>query len=61
MVRDSRIKDDVLIQRLGQMVKENAELEPRVNELMDDYNRVVNQLREAKEHKEEHPIIQTFC
>lgn len=61
MVRDSRIKDDVLIQRLGQMVKENAELEQRVNQLTDDYNRVVNQLREAKERKEEHPIIQTFC
>lgn len=61
MVRDSRIKDDVLIQRLGQMVKENAELEQRVNELMDDNNRVVNQLREAKERKEEHPIIRTFC
>ena len=61
MVRDSRIKDDVLIQRLGQMVKENAELEQRVNELVDDYNRVVNQLREAKERKEEHPIIRTFC
>ena len=61
MVRDSRIKDDVLIQRLGQMVKENAELEQRVNELVDDYNRGVNQLCEAKERKEEHPIIQTFC
>lgn len=61
MVRDSRNKDDLLIQRLGQMVKENAELEQRVNELMDDYNRVENQLREAKERKEEHPIIQTFC
>ena len=61
MVRDSRIKDDVLIQRLGQMVKENAELEQRVNQLTDDYNRVVNQLREAKERKEEHPIIWTFC
>lgn len=33
-----------LIQRLGEMVKENVELEQRVHELMDDYNRVVKQL-----------------
>lgn len=61
MVKETRSTEGALVWRLGQMVKENAELEQRVNELMDDYNRVVNQLREAKERKKEHPIIQTFC
>lgn len=60
MVRDSRIKDDVLIWRLGQMAKENAVLEQRVDELVGDYNRVVHKLREAKERKDEHPVRQTL-
>lgn len=42
-------KDDktfhALIQRLGEMVKENVELAQRVHELTDDYNRVVKQLQ----------------
>ena len=42
-------KDDktfhALIQRLGEMVKENVELAQRVHELIDDYNRVVKQLQ----------------
>lgn len=34
-----------LIQRLGEMVKENVELEQRVHQLMDDYNHVARKLR----------------
>lgn len=34
-----------LIQRLGEMVKENVELEQRVHQLMDEYNRVARKLR----------------
>lgn len=60
MVRDSRIKDDVLIRRLGQMAKENAEMEQRVDELVNDYNRVVHKLREAEKRKDEHPVRQTL-
>ena len=35
---------DALIWRLGQMVKENVELEQRVHQLVGDYNRVAKQL-----------------
>lgn len=42
-------KDDktfhALIQRFGEMVRENVELAQRVHELIDDYNRVVKQLQ----------------
>lgn len=37
---------NALIRRLGEMVKENVELEQRVHQLMSDYNRVVKQANE---------------
>lgn len=40
---------DALIRRLGEMVKENVELEQRVHQLMDDYNRVAEQVNEKSE------------
>lgn len=37
---------NALIRRLGEMVKENVEMEQRVHQLMSDYNRVVKQANE---------------
>lgn len=48
---------NALIWRLGQMVKENVELEQRVHQLMDDYNRAVKQLQ----GKEKHNISTAGC
>lgn len=42
---------NALIWRLGQMVKENVELEQRVHKLMDDYNRVAKQLQGKEKHE----------
>lgn len=41
---------DALIWRLGQMVKDNVELEQRVHQLVGDYNRVVKQLHGREKH-----------
>lgn len=46
-----------LIQRLGEMVKENVELEQRVHQLMDDYNRVARKLR-AKDDAEGKDVME---
>ena len=40
--------EDVLAIRIGRLVKENAELEQRVQELVDDYNDVVKQFMDLK-------------
>ena len=40
--------EDVLAIRIGRLVKENAELEQRVQELVDKYNDVVKQFMELK-------------
>lgn len=42
---------DALIMRLGLMVKENVELEQRVHQLVEDYNRVAKQLRGEEKHE----------
>ena len=40
--------EDVLAIRIGRLVKENAELEQRVQELVERYNDVVKQFMELK-------------
>ena len=40
--------EDVLAIRIGRLVKENAELEQRVQELVDRYNDVVKQFMDLK-------------
>ena len=40
--------EDVLAIRIGRLVKENAELEQRVQELVDKYNDVVKQFMDLK-------------
>ena len=40
--------EDMLAIRIGRLVKENAELEQRVHQLVDDYNDVVKQFMELK-------------
>lgn len=49
---------NALIRRLGELVKENVELEQRVHQLMADYNNVVRQTRgeekETPQQKEKH-------
>ena len=40
--------EDVLAIRIGRLVKENAELEQRVQELVEKYNDVVQQFMELK-------------
>ena len=40
--------EDVLSIRIGRLVKENAELEQRVQELVEKYNDVVKQFMELK-------------
>ena len=48
---DQRTLYDTLIMRLGLMVKEIVELEPRVHQLVEDYNRVARQLRGEEKHE----------
>ena len=40
--------EDMLAIRIGRLVKENAELEQRVQELVEKYNDVVKQLMDLK-------------
>ena len=40
--------EDVLAMRIGRLVKENAELEQRVQELVERYNDVVQQFMDLK-------------
>ena len=53
MSKETESTEDALIYRLGQMVKENVELEQRVHHLVDDYNEVVHQLHGLKKRKDE--------
>ena len=41
-------EEDVLAIRIGRLVKENAELEQRVQELVEKYNDVVKQFMDLK-------------
>lgn len=60
MSKEFKSTEEAIILRLAQMVKENVELEQRVHQLMDDYNRVAKQLREAETRKKEDSTSQTL-
>ena len=48
MKKEELTAEDVLAIRIGRLVKENAELEHRVQELVEKYNDVVKQFMELK-------------
>ena len=48
MKKENLTAEDVLAIRIGRLVKENAELEQRVQELVEKYNDVVKQFMELK-------------
>ncbi len=48
MNKENLTAEDVLAIRIGRLVKENAELEQRVQELVEKYNDVVKQFMELK-------------
>lgn len=48
MNKEKLTAEDVLAIRIGRLVKENAELEQRVQELVEKYNDVVKQFMELK-------------
>lgn len=60
MSKEIKSTEEAIIWRLGLMAKENVELEQRVHQLMDEYNRVAKELREAEMRKEEDPTRQTI-
>lgn len=60
MSKEFKSTEDLLLLRLGQMVKENVELEQRVHQLTDDFNDVARQLRGQEKRKDEDPATQTL-
>ena len=48
MNKENLTAEDVLAIRIGRLVKENAELEHRVQELVEKYNDVVKQFMDLK-------------
>lgn len=60
MSKEIKSTEEAIIWRLGLMAKENVELELRVHQLMDEYNRVAKQLREAETRKKEDSTSQTL-
>lgn len=58
MSKEFKSTEEAIILRLGQMVKENVELEQRMHQLMDEYDDVVHQLHGAEKRKEEDPTRQ---
>lgn len=53
MAKEIRTKEDMLVWRLGQMAEENAELELRLNRLVDEYNCTVDALSELRKREKE--------
>ena len=53
MSKETENTEDALIYRIGQMVKENVELEQRVHQLVEDHNEVARQLRGLEKRKDE--------
>ena len=53
MSKETENTEDALIYRIGQMVKENVELEQRVHQLVDDYNEVVHHQHGLGKRKDE--------
>ena len=48
MKKENLTAEDVLAIRIGRLVKENAELEQRVQELVEKYNDVVKEFMDLK-------------
>ena len=48
MNKENLTAEDVLAIRIGRLVKENVELEQRVQELVEKYNDVIKQFMELK-------------
>ena len=55
MSKEIKSMEDALLLLLGQIVKENVELEQRIDQLTDEYNQVVHQLQGKEKHKNETP------
>lgn len=55
MSKEIKSTGELLLLRLGIMVKENVELEQRVQQLTDEYNEVVRQSRGQEKRKDEDP------
>ena len=53
MAKEIRTKKDMLVWRLGQMAEENAELELRLNRLLDEYNCTADALSELRKREKE--------
>lgn len=53
MAKEIRTKEDMLVWRLGQMAEENAELELRLNRLLDEYNCTADALSELRKREKE--------
>lgn len=53
MAKEISTKEDMLVWRLGQMAKENAELELRMSWLMDEYNCTTDELSKLRERERE--------
>ena len=53
MAKEISTKEDMLVWRLGQMAKENAELELRMSRLMDEYNCTADELSKLRERERE--------
>lgn len=53
MAKEIRTKEDMLVWRLGQMAEENAEMELRLNRLVDEYNCTVDALSELRKRERE--------
>lgn len=60
MSKETESTEDALIYRLGQMVKENVELEQRVHQLTGGYNEVVRQLHGLEKQKNESSVKHTL-
>ena len=60
MSKEIKSTENLLLLRLGRMVKENVELEQRVHQLTDEYNEVVRQLRGLEKRADEDPERQTL-
>lgn len=53
MAKEISTKEDMLVWRLGQMAEKNAELELRINRLVDEYNCTADELRKLRERERE--------
>lgn len=60
MSKETESIEDALIYRMGQIVKENVELEHRVHQLTSYNNEVIRQLRGLEKRKDEYTVKNTL-